>query len=190
MYIEGYFQSEKYYKWSLQSLLKEFSFKKNIMNQKVETIKKLKESNSVSIHLRQNKFLKDEKHRNLNTLNLEFINNNVSLIKKGIKYFDNKLDNPQYFLWSNNFSDVKSLLPTNRITFMDENLNKDPAYDLYLMSLCKHFILSPSTMHYWAALLSKNKEKICIGPTKIKNTSGYYGFSNNEDIKPDWWQEI
>ena len=28
------------------------------------------------------------------------------------------------------------------------------------MSLCKHFILSPSSMHYWAALLSVNPLRV------------------------------
>ena len=55
------------------------------------------------------------------------------------------------------------------------------------MTLCKNFIISPSTFSYWGAFLSNNKNKICLGPPNIKNKSGYYGFSNNKDIKPDWW---
>ena len=39
---------------------------------KLEDIKK---NNSVSIHLRQDKFLIDENHKNLDELNSEFINN-------------------------------------------------------------------------------------------------------------------
>ena len=70
---------------------------------------------------------------------------------------------------------------------MDENKNKDPAYDLYLMSLCKHFILSPSSMHYWAALLSKNKEDpFPIAGINIpaKVVSGdFYNFSDLGDGK-------
>ena len=73
---------------------------------------------------------------------------------------------------------------------VDINLKKDPAYDLYLMSLCKHFILSPSTLHYWGAYLSKFKDKICLAPKNILTKSGYYGFTNNRDIKPEWWTEL
>ena len=153
-------------------------------------IENIKQSNSVSIHLRQDKFLADEKHKNLNQLNTEFLNMNVSLIKKGIEYFDNKIDNPKYFVWSNNFSGIETLFKSKKITLVNENFEKDPAYDLYLMSLCKHFILSPSTMHYWGAALCRNSNKICLSPLKIKNQSGYYGFSNNKDIKADWWKEI
>ena len=53
-----------------------------------------------------------------------------------------------------------------------------------------YFILSPSTLHYWGAYLSRNDSKICLAPKNIKNKSGYYGFSNNRDIKPTWWKDI
>ena len=45
-------------------------------------------------------------------------------------------------------------------------------------------------MHYWGAQLSSNKNKICLSPLNIKNVSGYYGFSNNKDIRPSWWKVI
>ena len=190
LYFEGYFQSEKYFKSDIENLLKEFSFKSNIINQKNIYKEDIKKSNSISIHLRQNKFLADENHKDLKKLNSEFLNNNFQIIKKGIEYFDKKLENPIYFVWSNNFSGIKELFNSKKFILMDDNLDKDPAYDLYLMSLCKHFILSPSSMHYWAAVLSKNGNKICLSPLNIKNKSGYYGFSNNKDIKADWWKEI
>ena len=190
LYFEGYFQSEKYYKSDIENVLKEFSFKKNVLGQDNHLVEEIKKSNSVSIHLRKDKFLIDEKHDNLNKLNKEFLENNIHLIKKGIEYFDNKIENPKYFIWSNNFSGIGDFFSSKKFTFVDKNIKKDPAYDLYLMSLCKHFIMSPSSMHYWGAALSKNDKKICLCPPQIKNKSGYYGFSNNRDIKPDWWQEI
>jgi len=190
LYIEGYFQSEKYFKNQIDDILKEFSFKDEIKKQNITNIDAIKNSNSVSIHFRQDKFLKDEKHKNLHKLNKEFLTDNIKLIKKGIDYFDNKLDKPKYFVWSNNFDEIKDLFTSSKFFLMKENTQKDPAYDLYLMSLCKHFILSPSTLHYWGAFLSKNNNKICLSPPDILNKSGYYGFSNNRDIKTGWWKDI
>ena len=189
LYFEGYFQSENYYKSYMEDLLNEFSFKENIVNQTNSIIDDIKKSNSVSIHLRKDKFLTDENHENLEALNLEFMNNNISIVKKGIEYFDKKLENPKYFVWSNDFTGIKSLFPSKKFILVNENFHKDPAYDLYSMSLCKHFILSPSSMHYWAAFLSRNVDKVCLSPFNIKNRSGYYGFSNNKDIRPVWWHE-
>ena len=85
---------------------------------------------------------------------------------------------------------MREYFPESKFTFINENLQKDAAYDLYLMSLSKNFILSPSTLHYWGAFLSSNEKKICLAPSNILNKSGYYGFSNNKDIKADWWTNI
>ena len=190
LYFEGYFQSEKYYKINIEDIFKEFSFKNNILNQNISLADSIKKSNSVSIHIRQNKFLPNENHKNLEILNAEFIKNNISLIKKGVDYFDKHIENPKYFVFTNNFSDIKTLFDSKKFTLVNENFKKDPAYDLYLMSLCKHFILSPSSMHYWGAQLSKNKNKICLSPNNVEDKSGFYGFSNNKDIKANWWKDI
>lgn len=187
LYFEGHFQSEKYYKSKIEDIFKEFTFKDNIKNQSNNLVEKIKSANSISIHLRQNKFLLNENHKNINQLNTDFFNNNIKIIKKGIEFFDKKIKNPEYFVWSNDFTKIRNLFPSNKFTLVDINLDKDPAYDLFLMSLCKHFILSPSTMHYWGAQLSRNENKICLSPLNIKNKSGYYSFSNNEDIKANWW---
>jgi len=190
IYIEGHFQSEKYFFNHKKNILQEFKFKKEIINQENKFINKIKGTNSVSIHIRQDKFLKNEGHKDLSKLNKENLELNIEIAKKGINYFDKQLENPTYFVCSNNFTGLKKIFTSKNFIFVDENLKRDAAYDLYLMSLCKHFILSPSTLHYWAAFLSDNKNKICVAPRRIKTKSGYYGFSNNKDINPDWWLEI
>ena len=73
-----------------------------------------------------------------------------------------------FFIWSNDFSQLREYFPEEKFIFVDNSLESNDVYDLYLMTLCKNFILSPSTFHYWGAYLSKHKNKICLGPPKIK----------------------
>ena len=72
----------------------------------------------------------------------------------------------------------------NPLYFVDQNIKLEPIYDFYLMTLCKHFIVSPSTFSWWAAWLSKNKNKICISPP------GNMRMSLNRDVIPDDWINI
>jgi len=190
LYFEGFFQSEKYFHDEKENLKNEFTFKKDITNQKNPLIDKMTNENSVSIHIRQSKFLQSEGHKNLNDLNKNYFRQSMEICKRGINYFDANIKNPKYFVWSNNFDGLREYFPSNKFIFVDVNLKKDPAYDLYLMSLCKHFVLSLSTLHYWGAYFSKYMNKICIAPPYVKTISGHYGFSNNSDIKADWWKEI
>ena len=173
-----------------ENLKNEFTFKKDITNQNNPLIDKMTNENSVSIHIRQSKFLQSEGHKNLNDLNKNYFRQSMEICKRGINYFDANIKNPKYFVWSNNFDGLREYFPSNKFIFVDVNLKKDPAYDLYLMSLCKHFVLSLSTLHYWGAYFSKYMNKICIAPPYVKTISGHYGFSNNSDIKADWWKEI
>ncbi len=190
IYFEGFFQSEKYFKTDERNLRKELTFKNYILKRESDHKAKIKNSNSVSIHIRQNKFLKDEGHKNFEELNKQHFKNSVEIIKRGVNYLDVNLSNPKYFIFTDDFSKLDEFFPKDKFTYVDSNLDNSVAFDLHLMSLCKHFILSPSTLHYWGAFLSDHKNKICIAPKNILNKSGYYGFSSNIDIKPNWWKVI
>ena len=57
LYFEGYFQSEIYFEMYKKDILKEFSFIDNVVNEQPQKIiNNIKNSNSVSIHLRQENF--------------------------------------------------------------------------------------------------------------------------------------
>ena len=187
IYFEGYFQTEKYFIEVKNDILKEFSFKDKIINEKNKFKDLILNTNSISIHIRNNKFLKSENHKNINKLNEENFKLNIDIAKKGIDFFEKKFDDPKFFIWSNDFTRLKENFSSDKYIFVNNENHVNDVYDLYLMTLCKNFIVSPSTYSYWGALLSNNKNKICLGPPNINNKSGYYGFSNNKDIRPDWW---
>tara|TARA_B110000014_G_C20053792_1_gene548341 strand:- start:228 stop:1133 length:906 start_codon:yes stop_codon:yes gene_type:complete len=187
IYLEGYFQTEKYFKDIKKEILEEFIFKDEIEKKKNKYKELILKNNSVSIHIRKKKFLKNENHHNLKLLNKQNLILNLDNAKKGINYFEKKLINPKFFIWCDEFDGLREHFPSEKFIFIDNGIHKDDIYDLYLMSLCKNFIISPSTYGYWGAFLSPHEEKICLSPPFIINDSGYYGFSNNKDIKPDWW---
>ena len=187
IYFEGYFQTEKYFMEVKNNILKEFSFKDKITNEKNKFKDLILNTNSISIHIRNNKYLKSENHKNIDKLNEENFKLNIDIAKKGIDFFEKKFDDPKFFIWSNDFTGLKESFSSDKYIFVNNKTQINDVYDLYLMTLCKNFIVSPSTFSYWGAFLSNNKNKICLGPLNINNKSGYYGFSNNKDIRPDWW---
>jgi hypothetical protein len=75
---------------------------------------------------------------------------------------------PHYFIFSDNIEATKELLqvPRHRATFITHNNMESSAFaDLWLMTLCKHFILSNSTLNWWGAWLSQRRELV-IYPDK------------------------
>mgnify|MGYP000139365863 CR=1 FL=1 len=66
------------------------------------------------------------------------------------------------------------------------DLNNPDYVEMYLMSKCKHFIISNSTFSWWAQYLSTNESKIVIAPSRWGNLS-YKGENVQTDIYEDDW---
>ena len=105
----------------------------------------------------------------------------INYIKNGVNYFKNKINNPKFFIWSNNFSDLDNIFDRNKFIFVQNN---DYINDFYLFGFAKHFIVSPSSFHWWGAWLNQNPNKICVRPSDNLNPS------NNKDFWPESWSII
>ena len=187
VFVEGYFQSEKYFINYKNNIKQEFTFKNKVKNSNLELQKIILNNNSILVHIRQHAFTETQK-KQVNEKNLlksdQHTSENIDHNLKAIKYFKTKIDNAKFFIFSNDFKNLKNIFIGNEYYFVDQNTKLEPIYDFYLMTLCKHFIVSPSTFSWWAALLSKNENKICISPP------GNMRMSLNRDVIPDDWINI
>ena len=103
-----------------------------------------------------------------------FINQLIILIQK--------FHNPEYFIWTNDHNNINDLL--SKIKIKNYTLvNNKVINDFNLFSYCKHFIVGPSSFHWWGAWLNQNPNKICIRPKNINP-------SNNKNFWPENWISI
>tara|TARA_B100001093_G_scaffold519257_1_gene607405 strand:- start:3573 stop:4493 length:921 start_codon:yes stop_codon:yes gene_type:complete len=183
IYIDGFFQSEKHFIDYKKDILKEYEFKNISYDDLNIDINRLKDKNSVSIVVRTNRYnerSKKDLYDNIKTKKSDlFIKNTIDYIYKAAEIFKKKLDNPTFFVWSNDFSNLRNYF-NDEFNFVINKKNKT-INDLYTISLCSNFIIGPSTFHWWGAYLSKHPNKICICPPKLLN------FSSNLDIYPSNW---
>ena len=186
VYILGNFENPIYFKDYKNDLIKIFKPKNDKLNQQNPLITRLQNSNSVSIHLRRNRFsdqkgLSDTKL--FNNKSKSFTDESINYINKGINFFNSKIKNPKYFIWSNDHDNIKEF--TKNLITSDFELitNNDVINDFYLFSFSKHFIVSPSSFHWWGAWLNPNQNKICLYPSNLNP-------SNNFDFWPKEWISI
>tara|TARA_Y100000766_G_C18900378_1_gene603103 strand:+ start:918 stop:1829 length:912 start_codon:yes stop_codon:yes gene_type:complete len=164
-YIDGYWQSEKYFEFFSSDLLKSFSWKAIKSENKSLSII-MNSQNSVSIHIRRPdkiKKLSDIYHR----LKLFFSTRiaDSDYYFRAIELIEKKVSDPVFYVFTDNQMWVKENFDLDKnFILVDWNEGHLSYQDMYLMSNCKHNIISISTFSWWGAWLNKNTKKIVIAP--------------------------
>ena len=190
IYMEGYFESEKYFSKYRSDITNFFTPKKKLIFQNNKYLQDIQKNESVSFCIRQDRF--SEKYRNISNFDRDksttFLKEQVSFIFNAIKYFKDRLNSPSFYLWSNNFKNLKEIFKNHEITFIDNSDITDKLekmhLDLYLMTKCKHYAVIPSSFNWWGAWLSNSNNKLVIRPK-----ADYFKHLQvkNRDYWPDDW---
>jgi hypothetical protein len=167
--IQGYYQSEKYFIEYKEDILKEFTFKSEILNQSNNVIKDFKDKEIVAVHIR----------RGDNVINPNFPVISMEYIQEALNIFANKGYN--FLIISDDIKYCKEVFPEeSNIKFSDGD---NDLIDLCLMSLADHNIISNSSFSWWGAYLNNNPNKKIVAPSnwfKDKNI-------NLKDLFPQNW---
>jgi len=157
-YIEGYFQSEKYFNNVKEVLLKQFKIKHSLSDYTKSIQKKIiNTNNSCSIHVRRGDYL-DSKFFNVHGIcDLEYYLNSI-------RYLVDNYGECNYFIFSDDIDWCKNNLKINNAFYIDSSEARIPHEDMYLMSLCNYNIIANSSFSWWAAWLNKNSSKVSIAP--------------------------
>ena len=183
LFVEGHFESEKYFNSHINEIKSEFSFKNYKSFENNQIFNSIKNSESVSICIRQNRF--SERKRAITSKDEEnsliFTKDQVKYIEKSINLIKSKVTNPKFFLWSNDLKGLNNYFPDNQFTSVSTN---KVDYDLFLMSQSKHSIVIPSSFNWWGAWLGKSSKSIVIRPSN----DHFSNFNvNNKDFWPKDW---
>ena len=177
IFLEGYFQSEKYFIKYEKQIRADFEIISPLKQKTQDTIDLMKTVNSVAIHIRRGDYLLHDIH---NT-------NKTKYYKDSMMTIEDSVNNPVYFLFSDDMNWVKSNFKSNSEThFVDFNDAETNYEDLKLMSSCKHNIIANSSFSWWAAWLNPNPNKIVIAPQKWFNDEKI----NYQDVIPENWIKL
>lgn len=162
IFLSGNFESAIYFDQYRDILLKEFTPKYKPLKKNQTLYEKILSTNSVCVSVRRGDFETNEKFKSLHSVcDKEYFTKSIEKIK-------NSVDNPVFFLFSDDVKWAKKHIQTGCETYCEDGT--DPVWEkLRMMSLCKHFIISNSTFSWWAQYLSSNKNKIVISPSRWFN---------------------
>src|SRR5208337_4511562 len=160
VYLDGLWQSESYFREIKSTLREDLKIPPPADYDNVRMAGKIESCNAVGVHARW--FDKPDKigpiHKSHN-LQKEYYSRAIDTIRA-------RVSNPHFFLFSDYPDAARGLIPVSESMITPVNHNgQDQAYaDLWLMTLCKHFIIANSTFSWWGAWLSEHSSKIVIAP--------------------------
>ena len=178
--LKGFWQSEKYFAHCKDDIRKQFSFLPFDEKKNIAIMNKMEKENSVAIHLR----------KGADYLQSELMGKGLCGVEyyiKAIEYIKQNVDNPVFYVFTDNPEWVKNNLPKFDYILVDWNevAGKKNFRDMQLMSCAKHNIIANSTYSWWGAWLNPNPNKIVIGPTKFFNPINKF-FSSSDIMCEDW----
>jgi hypothetical protein len=161
-YIQGYFQSEKYFFQIRDTLLSQISLKKSLSSYGINIQKKISACNiSCSIHIRRSDYLSSTAANKVHgTLDINYYKKSIKLLEKRFS------KNIHFFLFSDDVDWVIDNLKIKNSTYIVDDFNRDPNEDMFLMSLCNHHIIANSTFGWWGAWLNTNPNKMVVAPRR------------------------
>lgn len=177
VFYYGGWHNEKYFK-SIESIIRaKYIFPAITDPLNTTLINQINKTESVGIHVRRGDYL------NENNINIFGKVCALEYYEKAINKISATVNNPHFFVFSNDINWVKLNLKLKNVTYIDNNKGIDSWKDMYLMTICKNLIIANSTFSWWGAWLN-NENKIVISPKQFIIND------DNSDIYPDNWIKL
>ncbi|MBU2567063.1 alpha-1,2-fucosyltransferase, partial [Patescibacteria group bacterium] len=165
IYLNGYWQNEKYFKDIRDILLNELILRPESSLLETDIIKKTREMDCIAVHFRRGDDQLNKSKYGVPTL--EYYNKALkAIIESGVK-------NPHVIIFTNDPDWVKENFKPSVSHEYAVDLSLTDFQELALMSYCKHHIVANSTFSWWGAWLGNAEDKIIIAPNRWLRSSDY-----------------
>jgi hypothetical protein len=159
IYLDGFWQSEKYFLSIEDVIRKDFAFKNEPDEVNKKMLDQINSVNSVAIHIRHgdNATKIAAKHGVLP----------MSYYKNAIANLVANVESPKFYIFSDDQAWAKQNLKLNfPAEFVSHNGDEKNYEDIRLMSHCKHHIIGNSTFSWWGAWLAKKPNQVVYAPER------------------------
>jgi hypothetical protein len=172
IYLNGYFQSERYFQKYKEEIKQIFRPTSPVMVQNRHIFEEISNNpDAVCVDFRLADYINNPLH---GVCTMDYY-------KNAMKFMAEKLNNPVFYVFSTDLDLITEATKKWGYHIIIED-GKSPDYEkLRLMSACKHFIITNSTYDWWAQYLSECNDKIVVAPSK------WFGLPCPCDIYMDDW---
>lgn len=181
VYLDGYWQSEKYFKEIGDVIRREFTVKYNADPINEEVGQSIRDTDSVCLHVRRGDYASNPDINKIYKLcTPEYYQTAVGKLTEALAA-------PHFFVFSDDQQWARENLKIDHpVTFVGHNGASKDYEDLRLMSLCKHYVIANSSFSWWGAWLGSHPSKLVFAPKAWFQTQQH----DTRDLIPDSWYMI
>lgn len=181
IYLEGYWQSERYFSDIKDVIRREFTFKHVPDSENEKVVKEILRTNAVSVHVRRGDYVSDPRINQVHGVCA------TEYYSGAIKRIADSVPRPRFFVFSDDLEWARENLPLDyQVTYVSHNGLSKSYEDLRLMSLCRYHIIANSSFSWWGAWLAPSEGKLVIAPRRWFRVSEH----DTSDVLPPAWEKI
>jgi len=181
VYLDGYWQSEKYFIEIREDLLKSITYSGVLSSYENDLIQKIKNKKSLALHYR---FFENPNNYSGNNVDNSYYANAIEYLKKNVDF-----NHVVVFAEDPNLIfDLNMIKEYDVDIIKTKNRPNNDIIDMQIMRHCNYFIIPNSTYGWWGAWLGSSSDKIVIAPKMFKDWGvSWWGF---DGLLPKSWIKI
>lgn len=183
LYLNGYWQSERYFEEVADIIRREFVLKTplDLSNAAIADHIQVTGSNAVSLHIRRGDYVS-----NPHTAQYHGVCS-IDYYQDAVRYIAERVSAPHFYVFSDDHAWAKENLKLDyAVTQVDINGADRGVYDMALMKACRHHIIANSSFSWWGAWLNPYPDKIVVAPQRWFSGASH----DTSDLIPNSWVRL
>lgn len=176
-FLDGYFQSEAYFRGISPLIRKEFTLLSSLPPEQLTMAGTISLCQAVSVHVRRDDYEKNPEVRSYHGLcSTDYYREASGLIRT-------RCPQAVFFIFSDDVKWCRDNLGFLSPFHLVSPSLREPGRDIILMSQCRHHIIANSSFSWWGAWLNPRPDKIVVAP------SPWYadGAPDGDALMPETW---
>jgi hypothetical protein len=178
-YLEGYWQSERYFDTVGDRLRAEFVPRTPPRGRAAELAEQMRQEDSVSLHVRRGDYVSEPSVEMIHLVCDE------TYYTRCVEYLAPRLKDPHFYVFSDEPAWARDNLripfPT---TIVAESCRTTAIDDMWLMARCRYHVIANSSFSWWGAWLDSRPAKVVLMPRRwFRDRAPEY----SADIRPPEW---
>lgn len=183
VYLDGYWQSERYFAGIADLLRQEFMLREPADPANAKIAAQIREAgtSAVSLHIRRGDYVNNPQTAQYHGVC------SLDYYRAAVDYIAARVSAPHFFVFSDDHAWVtENFRLDHAVTLVEVNGADRGVWDMALMKACRHHVIANSSFSWWGAWLNPHADKIVAAPQRWFSGASHI----TSDLIPASWIQL